>query len=185
MALSDTSRGNIFLIIFSVIFGLSIGSLFIVESSIKNDFKMINLTDSKAKTSTFIYLLSFVQYLFLFYIGAIICMSLRLFVFHENDIKTRFPVGERTVLDDTLMTRSGILPTCAVISLFLSIIVLIINLIRFGLIEEEKMKGKHIPKLFALLPLGPCAFLFSEQYKDLVNEKYFEINQITVQPEKT
>ena len=67
-------------------------------------------------------------------------MSLRLFIFHENDIKTRFPVGERTFLDDTLMTRSGILPTCAVISLFLSVIVLIINLIRFGVIEEEKTK---------------------------------------------
>lgn len=175
MALSEISRGNIFFIIFSIIFGLSIGSLFIVESKFRDDFKTINLTDSKAKTTTFIYLLSFVQYLFLFYIGAIICMSLRLFVFHENDIKTRFPVGERTFLDDTLMTRSGILPTCAVISLFLSVIVLIINLIRFGVIEEEKTKGKHIPKLFALLPLGPCAFLFGEKYKNLVNEKYFEI----------
>ena len=181
MTLAEISRGNIFLIIFLIIFVTFIASLFLVESNIKNDFDTINLTDSKEKTSTFIYLLSFVQYLFIFYIGTILCMTLRFFVFHENDIKTRFPVGERTFFDDTLMTRSGILPTCAVISLFLSVIVLCINLVRFDLIEKEKVKGSNLPKLFTLLPLGPCAFLFGKKYKNLVNRIYFDINKETTE----
>ena len=102
-------------------------------------------------------------------------MVLRFFVFHENDLKTKFPLVERSVLDDTIMSKAGILPTCAVISLFLSLFVFLVNLLRYYVVEADATLSQ---KVSALLPLGPFAFLFGDEYKELINDKYFNIKVI-------
>ena len=177
MRFSEISRGNIFFSLFLVIFVCLLVSLFIYKSSIVNQFKDKKKASIKSSSVlTFIYLLSFFQYLFLFYIGSIICMSIRYFIFHENDLTTPFPVRSRTLLDDAVMSKSGIFPTSAVISLFLAIIVFIINYSKLN--NEERSNESRLQMLFATLPLGPTAFLFGDEYNELVNEIYFKKDNI-------
>ena len=149
MNFNEISRGNIFFFSFLFTFILLLISLFIFKSSIVGDFKDKIKASNKSSVLTFIYLLSFFQYLF-----------------------TPFPVRSRSFLDDTLMSKSGILPTSAVISIFLALIVFLMNYIKLNI--EERSNESKLQMLFATLPLGPTAFLFGNEYKTLVNEIYYK-----------
>ena len=70
------------------------------------------------------------------------------------------------------MSKSGILPTSAVISIFLALIVFLMNYIKLNI--EERSNESKLQMLFATLPLGPTAFLFGNEYKTLVNEIYYK-----------